>query len=106
MNMRNATCVRTQTSKVPTRVTLLFIFYSVTERTAWNRAEIRSFRASIHTKTTKHHDPQFVRYCVNIKKDQNLHRVLQQAQGDLLQVKKDFRPRQCAKGRGVTPPKF
>ena len=27
--MRNATCVGTQTSKVPTRVTLLFIFYSV-----------------------------------------------------------------------------
>ena len=30
MNMRNATCVTTQTSKVPTQVTLLFIFYSVT----------------------------------------------------------------------------
>ena len=30
MNMRNATCVRTQTSKVPTRVTLLFIPYTVT----------------------------------------------------------------------------
>ena len=29
MNMRNATCVGTETSKVPTRVTLLFIFYSV-----------------------------------------------------------------------------
>ena len=28
--MRNATCVGTETSKVPTRVTLLFIFYSVT----------------------------------------------------------------------------
>ena len=27
--MRNATCVGTETSKVPTRVTLLFIFYSV-----------------------------------------------------------------------------
>ena len=30
MNMRNATCVGTQTSKVPTRMTLLSIFYSVT----------------------------------------------------------------------------
>ena len=29
MNMRNATCVGTETSKVRTRVTLLFIFYSV-----------------------------------------------------------------------------
>ena len=29
MNMRNATCVGTQTSKVPTRVTLLFIPYTV-----------------------------------------------------------------------------
>ena len=29
MNMRNATCVGTDTSKVPTRVTLLFISYSV-----------------------------------------------------------------------------
>ena len=29
MNMRNATCVGTQTSKAPTRVTLLLIFYSV-----------------------------------------------------------------------------
>ena len=29
MNMRNATCMGTETSKVPTRVTLLFIFYSV-----------------------------------------------------------------------------
>ena len=29
MNMRNATCVGTKTSKIPTRVTLLFIFYSV-----------------------------------------------------------------------------
>ena len=27
--MRNATCVGIQTSKVPTRVSLLFIFYSV-----------------------------------------------------------------------------
>ena len=27
--MRNATCVRTHTSKVPTRVTLLFIPYTV-----------------------------------------------------------------------------
>ena len=32
MNMRNATCVGTETSKVSTRVTLLFIFYSVVER--------------------------------------------------------------------------
>ena len=31
MNMRNATCVGTQTSKVPTRVTLLFIPYTVAE---------------------------------------------------------------------------
>ena len=31
MKMRNATCVGTQTSKVPTRVTLLFINYSVVE---------------------------------------------------------------------------
>ena len=31
MNMRNATCVGTETSKVPTRVTLLFIFYSVVQ---------------------------------------------------------------------------
>ena len=31
MNMRNATCVGTQTSKVPTRVTLLFNFYSVVD---------------------------------------------------------------------------
>ena len=29
MNMRNATCVGTQTSKVPSRVTLLFIPYTV-----------------------------------------------------------------------------
>ena len=29
MNMRNATCVGTQTSKVPTQVTLLFIPYTV-----------------------------------------------------------------------------
>ena len=29
MNMRNATCVGTKTSKVPTSVTFLFIFYSV-----------------------------------------------------------------------------
>ena len=29
MNMRNATCVRTQTSKDPTRVALLFISYSM-----------------------------------------------------------------------------
>ena len=29
MNMRNATCVGTQTSKVPTRVALLFILYTV-----------------------------------------------------------------------------
>ena len=29
MNMRNATCVGTETSKVPTRVALLFIFYFV-----------------------------------------------------------------------------
>ena len=29
MNMRNATCVRTQTSKVPTLVALLFISYSM-----------------------------------------------------------------------------
>ena len=29
MNMRNATCVRTQTSKVPTWVALLFISYSM-----------------------------------------------------------------------------
>ena len=29
MNMRNATCMGRQTSKVPTRVALLFIFYSV-----------------------------------------------------------------------------
>ena len=29
MSMRNATCVGTQTSKVPTRVTLLFIPYTV-----------------------------------------------------------------------------
>ena len=29
MNMRNATCAGTETSKVPTRVTLLFISYSV-----------------------------------------------------------------------------
>ena len=29
MNMRNATCVRTQTSKDPTRVALLFICYSM-----------------------------------------------------------------------------
>ena len=29
MNMHNVTCVGTETSKVPTRVTLLFIFYSV-----------------------------------------------------------------------------
>ena len=28
MNMRNATCVGTQTSKLPTRVTLLFIPYT------------------------------------------------------------------------------
>ena len=28
MNMRNATCVGTQTSKVPTRMTLLFIPYT------------------------------------------------------------------------------
>ena len=27
MNMRNATCVGTETSKVPTRVTFLFIFF-------------------------------------------------------------------------------
>ena len=32
MNMRNATCVRTQTSKDPTRVALLFISYSMPER--------------------------------------------------------------------------
>ncbi len=31
MNMRNATCVRTQTSKDPTRVAILFISYSMTE---------------------------------------------------------------------------
>ena len=29
MNMRNATCVRTQTSKDPTRVAILFISYSM-----------------------------------------------------------------------------
>ena len=29
MNVRNATCVGTQTSKVPTRVVLLFILYTV-----------------------------------------------------------------------------
>ena len=29
MNLRNATCVGTQTSKVPTQVTLLFIAYTV-----------------------------------------------------------------------------
>ena len=29
MNMRNATCVRTKTSKDPTRVALLFISYSM-----------------------------------------------------------------------------
>ena len=29
MNMRNATCMLTKTSKVPTRVTLLFIPYTV-----------------------------------------------------------------------------
>ena len=29
MKMRNATCLGTQTSKVPTRVTLLFINYAV-----------------------------------------------------------------------------
>ena len=32
--MRNATCVGTQTSKVPTRVTLLFIPYTVCESPA------------------------------------------------------------------------
>ena len=31
MNMRNATCVRTQTSKDPTRVAILFISYSMTQ---------------------------------------------------------------------------
>ncbi len=31
MNMRNATCVRTQTSKDPTRVALLFISYSMAQ---------------------------------------------------------------------------
>ena len=29
MNMRSATCVETQTSMVPTRVSFLFVFYSV-----------------------------------------------------------------------------
>ena len=39
MNMRNATCVRAQTSKVPTRVTLLFILYTVAlaTRLMWNQ---------------------------------------------------------------------
>ena len=32
MNMRNATCVRTQTSKDPTRVAILFISYSMVFR--------------------------------------------------------------------------
>ena len=32
MNMRNATCVRTQTSKDPTRVAILFISYSMPRR--------------------------------------------------------------------------
>ena len=36
MNMRIATCVSTETSKVPTRVTLLFISYSVTGRSMSN----------------------------------------------------------------------
>ena len=37
MNMRNATCVGTQTSKVPTRVTLLFIPYTVIRAMLFNR---------------------------------------------------------------------
>ena len=36
MNMRNATCLGTQTSKVPTRVTRLFIFYSVVVVHSWS----------------------------------------------------------------------
>ena len=40
MNMRNATCVGTQTSKVPTRVTLLFIPYIVATATKRIRLQI------------------------------------------------------------------
>ena len=47
--MRNATCVGTETSKVPTRVTLLFIFYSVHElsgtnwESGWYKGEVQSY---------------------------------------------------------------
>ena len=45
--MRNATCVGTQTSKVPTRVALLFINYSVVMLEALPVIEA-VFRSAIH----------------------------------------------------------
>ena len=60
MNMRNATCVGTQTSKAPTRVTLLFILYSVSER----HTDIDLVRGTSHGRSPGDPPPPWKRHAL------------------------------------------
>ena len=53
MNMRNATCMGTQTSKVPTRVTLLFIPYTVAWGKSCRSCGVRNHFANVCRKAQK-----------------------------------------------------
>ena len=64
--MRNATCVGTQTSKVPTRVTLLFIPYTVLQAqySEWTVGSLSSVTcAPMFMQFTGSHQPVQGFYC-------------------------------------------
>ena len=71
MNMRNATCVGTKTSKIPTRVTLLLIFYSVLVLTVFPFAGLQDVHLHEYMWTAGSYAffTCFLRYQLKVMKD-------------------------------------